>query len=361
MARSIMSRWLTKKGVFTLEASDWNGLTQTLQELFHPRSSGSPKSSFGLHYSSGVLRAVEPQNLRDHVTQTLVIVIDIALLDLSTEIWKEQLRFLDRYSRRVKFTWMLNHDTSNSMKVELRRKQHMVMVNKPLYKAKMVHILDTIIKEMTSSDPPRNRSTREGDPHECLEIENIHFEGVSSDESDTMEIANNAEIRSDLQVEVTGQMCYGKHSERNEVFDRGRQSLEQPEGLENKFKGADEAWEGENSRTQKEEASSDRCQGDQGNSGSGNSTANRDKSLEGLRILLAEDTPVLQRVATIMLEKLGAKVIAVGDGLQAVNALNCTKSADSKDANRPSGPIGIEKSLTYDLILMDCQVRNFTE
>lgn len=39
---------------------------------------------------------------------------------------------------------------------------------------------------------------------------------------------------------------------------------------------------------------------------------NEQKSLEGLRIMLAEDNPILQRVATIMLEKMGAIVIDVG-------------------------------------------------
>lgn len=345
-----------------MEASDWNGLTQTLQELFRPRSPGSPKSSFGFQYSSEALRIVEALNMRDHVTQTLVIVIDIALLDLSTEIWKEQIKFLDRYNRRVKFAWMLNHDTSNAVKVELRRKRHVVMANKPLYKAKMVHILDTVVKEMmTSPNPPRNKSMREGDSDECHEIENIHFEGASSDESETLENANNAEeMRTGLQVDVTDQMCYEKQFEGNRVSYRTGQGLEQLEDLEDKFKDEDEGRQGEDPRTQREDSPVSRCLGEEGNPGSGNSTANRGRSLEGLRILLAEDTPVLQRVATIMLEKLGAKVVAVGDGLQAVNALNCKKSADSNDWNRASGPIGIEKSPAYDLILMDCQVRNFT-
>jgi CheY-like chemotaxis protein len=65
-----------------------------------------------------------------------------------------------------------------------------------------------------------------------------------------------------------------------------------------------------------------------------------------------------------MLEKMGAKVIAVGDGLQAVEALNCVLS--EKDLKRESpgddGERGlqtdIQESPPYDLILMDCQVRN---
>jgi len=89
---------------------------------------------------------------------------------------------------------------------------------------------------------------------------------------------------------------------------------------------------------------------------------NEQKSLEGLRILLAEDTPVLQRVATIMLEKMGATVIAVGDGLQAVDALNCMLSAEDcgrdslfEDRNARS-KTEIRDSPPYDLVLMDCQM-----
>ncbi|KAL7090568.1 hypothetical protein ACP275_12G049600 [Erythranthe tilingii] len=47
-----------------------------------------------------------------------------------------------------------------------------------------------------------------------------------------------------------------------------------------------------------------------------------EKSLECLRVLLAEDTPVQQRVAKVMLEKLGVEVVVVGDGIQAVEALD---------------------------------------
>ncbi|MCL7035166.1 hypothetical protein MKW94_018872 [Papaver nudicaule] len=87
------------------------------------------------------------------------------------------------------------------------------------------------------------------------------------------------------------------------------------------------------------------------------------KSLEGLCILLAEDTPVLQRVATIMLEKMGATVVAVGDGLQAVEALRYTLNAEEcrkRESPQQNGETRNQQQfrelMLFDLILMDCQM-----
>ena len=54
-----------------------------------------------------------------------------------------------------------------------------------------------------------------------------------------------------------------------------------------------------------------------------------------MRILVVEDTPINQRVALSMLDRLGHKADAVANGLEALQAL---------------------ESLPYDLILMDCQM-----
>ncbi|KAL8148013.1 hypothetical protein AgCh_005372 [Apium graveolens] len=91
-------------------------------------------------------------------------------------------------------------------------------------------------------------------------------------------------------------------------------------------------------------------------------TMDKQTSLEGLPILLVEDTPVLQRVATIMLEKLGAKVVAVGDGIQVVNALHFQPKPESYEDecfqadDKPCNQTEESDFPVYDLILMDCQL-----
>lgn len=57
--------------------------------------------------------------------------------------------------------------------------------------------------------------------------------------------------------------------------------------------------------------------------------------MQDVRVLLAEDTPTNQQVATVMLERLGCRVTVVGDGDEALQAL---------DRQR------------FDLVFMDCQM-----
>ncbi|KAI3502827.1 hypothetical protein L1887_31169 [Cichorium endivia] len=225
MSRTILSKWLIKLGVPIWEANEWNELTRVLQEIFKPTN-----------YSKKI--------------EFFLIVVDIGLLNLTTEIWKEQLNFLDTLKKVAKFGWVLNHDTSNTIKIELRRRGHLLMVNGPLYKAKMIQIIEAVKKE-TSPELTEN----------------------------------------------TEQLTFFKDDE-EEINDEEKGKIGK-------------------------------------------------KCLEGLRILLAEDTPVLQRVATIMLEQMGATVVVVGDGAQAVEALN--KSADCTAACTAD-------CTPYDLVLMDCQM-----
>ncbi|KAI3428931.1 uncharacterized protein J3R85_008952 [Psidium guajava] len=384
--RFITSRWLRRNGVFTLEASGWNELTQILQELFQGRNSGGPYRIVDAEHAHELARS-EVTNFKEIRNEALIIVVDIGLLDLNTDIWKEQLNFLDKYHGKAKFAWMLNHDTSNAIKVELRRKGHILMVNKPLYKAKMVQILDDAIKERNLE--LLKRSSNSSNLHECLEIDSEHYEGVSSDELDTVETSHSGCIgtfpREQKQQEGIKTPPPRQHKTSNyHSFNSSQLSssynnlgkeeacqtsppLDSPNNAEGRLKCTGSMFSSKekehgNSEAQEQLLISRRHQA-KGHSCSGKELDQK-KSLEGLHILLAEDTPVLQRVATIMLEKLGAKVIAVGDGLQAVNALNGRLEIDAEDfrtalhlQDKDRIPqAGTQSWQPYDLILMDCQM-----
>ncbi|KAM7516120.1 hypothetical protein LguiA_005703 [Lonicera macranthoides] len=345
MSRLIMSRWLRRNGVFTWEASEWNELTQILQELFQGQnySKNSPSDQCSPN---------EASNIRNTRASIFLIVIDIGLLDLSTGIWKEQLNFLDKYYEIAKFAWILNHDTSNTIKTELRSKGHLLMVNRPLYKAKMIHILEAVMKEINLEQQKKMNS----DTHVCLEIDPIHSDAESSNDSDKSEMGS----------------CNSVSTFYNEDKQRGhlsKPSLSHYDAVSNCFVELTEVYlkEDEFSRNGHESSKchgqnlTGTCSREQGSLYS-NKAKNGQKSLQGLHILLAEDTPVLQRVATIMLEKLGAMVAAVGDGVQAVDALKFMREAEKcRGQPSPENDSIITRSRIcdtppYDLILMDCQM-----
>ncbi|KAJ9146955.1 hypothetical protein P3X46_029167 [Hevea brasiliensis] len=385
MGRVVMSQWLRKIGLPSLGVSEWNELTQVLQELFYSRRHDS---AFEVQCSLNEPLKAEVLNIQDVRDPLFVIVVDIGLLDLSTNIWKEQLNFLDKFSGKATFAWMLNHDTSNAIKMELRRKGHILMVNKPLYKAKMIQILETVIKEQQKKSLNAVRAiAKDDDMHECLEIDSIQFDNASSEDSDMPEMGNsnalNAFLHGEKQKDGGRITCPSQyqtfkgslveltdlHSEENNLGreDTCQINLNLPDAKEetamlmNKKQAPFSTVSESESSKHWEQHSESSCPKGKANSCS-SKAVNERKALEGLRILLAEDTPVLQRVAAIMLEKMGATVTAVGDGLQAVDALNCLLNAKEgrresleQDGNKGS-QTEIQDCLPYDLILMDCQM-----
>ncbi|KAG6700790.1 hypothetical protein I3842_08G130700 [Carya illinoinensis] len=385
MGRLIMSQWLHKIGLFTVEASEWNELTQILRELFRIRSSVY-NNGFDAQFSLSEPLSTKVMNIKDMRNPAFIILVDIGLLDLSTDIWKEQLNFLDSYFGKARFAWMLSHDTPNAIKMELRRKGHMLMVNMPLYKEKMIHILEAVIKERNLEGQKKSsntlRTTKEGDLHEYLEIDATQFDVASSDDSDISEIGSSNSVSGSQTGEKRRERLRKPGSSGYQAINNCLVELTRVYSEENYSTERDPCHVRLNSHdVQNEEPkcctraslsseaqseSSEQhlvisCPTAQGNIYS-SKAANEQKSLEGVRILLAEDNPVLQRVASIMLEKLGATVFAVGDGLQAVDALNCIFGAEDciresifEDRNTRT-QTEIKDFPSYDLILMDCQM-----
>ncbi|KAI3462363.1 hypothetical protein Pfo_019026 [Paulownia fortunei] len=350
MTRLIMTQWLQKKGVCTYEASDWNELTLSLQELFKARiyTQNSP-----MEYSE-----TQESKEKGSIRSVFIIIIDIGLLDLSTELWKQQLNFLDDYcTGRANFAWILNHDTSNAIKAELRKRGHLLMVNRPLYKAKMIQIFEAVIMDrslqMEKNMIALQTQIAAGQFHEFLEIDALHSGAVSSDDSEKSE---NESCTTVSGFHAGEKSC--EHFTRAPLSQGMRNDCSADLIHENLEEDTSNMTNPVQERVKEQYLIKSNPE-DQGAACS-YKVVNEQKSLEGLHILLAEDTPILQRVATIMLEKMGAKVVVVGDGLQAVDALKYKiQSNEYRDEALPEdGRLKTNhvQSLPYDLILMDCQM-----
>ncbi|KAG9442701.1 hypothetical protein H6P81_018555 [Aristolochia fimbriata] len=398
--RCIMSNWLRKNRICTREASEWNELTQILQEAFQgnriDESAFATEHANNDHLRLNKMRAFNGQNMK---TATLVILVDIGLLNISTNIWKEQLNFLERYHGKANFAWILNHDTPSVIKTELRNKGYLLMVNKPLYKSKIVQILEDIVRERNLDlQRQNNLSGTSGaeDLCECLETDHIHFDVASTDsdisDDGACELSKGATPPGEENVERMLPSCapYLNASSPNisesEVKSTKVSRYSNDPAAEGKETGthmANNCFKKYDSISHEScpqvmpnlqplpsddttsiqrvsdfsdgNLESKACQSTKDSSekndfaGSPKASAHKG-SLQGLCILLAEDTPVLQRVATIMLEKMGATVIAVGDGVQAVEALRYTVNRETVS------PTELHDIPKIDLILMDCQM-----
>lgn len=350
-----MSQWLDEKGVSTLQASDWNELTQILRRIFNDK--GPPDENF-----MDIQNQIELFTAKDVKRSQCIIVVDIGLLDLSTNIWKEQLNCLNRYADKAKFAWILNHDTPSSIKKELRTKRHFLMVNRPLYKSKMIQILEAVVKHKDLELQEKGESgsvSTEGEMDECVEVDPIHYDASSSEDSDKGYIGHLS----------SGSACQNKR-ERNVKPSFSQLSAANNYLLEFDDEGFPESNQHDSKRENENNRNTlARSSSEENKDMLISKNTSEQKSLEGIKILLAEDTPVLQRVATIMLEKVGARVMAVGDGLQAVNTLKCSLNAEGCCTTSPLQE-GIVASITpalsrnfppFDLILMDCQVIHWSK
>ncbi|CAA7399662.1 unnamed protein product [Spirodela intermedia] len=479
IGRSTIFQWLRKKGIPTIEASDWNALTQILQENLQVNK--TDRDEYAACSESERLRMKILSFLPEYrscgegmVTSNTVIVVDTALLDLRTDIWEEQLNFLEKYRHKVQFAWLLSRDTSNNFKAELRRKGHFLLVNKPLYKARMVQILDAVLKERSSEYQLNwsiQNSTTENDLHECHEVDPIKYGVFSSESSDKTDVEREIiqssktegekvqvphypeqwtgnSVKESISTSCTNSVIQfssfpGEDTavtklptnvhdlEKYECGNRHMHSLEENEQCQvlegntkddhrkasriskpeiEPFKMCTNAWTTSNQVDQMEIKDIEQdlykidqvltdldgfkqqhplCESesmasphiDQASSRKNSRGLNqlscrilkpdvhqvskvkdsRDsivdisclRPLEGLCILLAEDTLILQRVATIMLQKMGAKVVPVGDGQQAVDALRYMLHEEERRRQTSNKQL---QRISFDLILMDCQM-----
>uniref|UniRef100_A0A7N0V0U9 histidine kinase n=1 Tax=Kalanchoe fedtschenkoi TaxID=63787 RepID=A0A7N0V0U9_KALFE len=350
LSRQILSNWLKKNGVTTWEASDWNQLMDILSYNVPPYRGITRCGIDGGQALSGA----GTDRTRSNIASNFIVVIDITLLDLKTDIWKEQLNHLSKFMDKANFAWMLNHDTSNIVKIALRQQGHVLTVNKPLYQGKVTQIFEAVMKKRIAhphnqnADAEKTKTTEEG-LQQCFEIDYAHSDTGSSDGSEKSEPKSSS--------------C---------AFENGDKQFRMITSLENlkypMFKDGslelNRVSTKEGNETTKDMADiSHKLQGNEGIELECD-LVDKQKPLEGLCILLAEDTVVLQRVATIMLEKMGATVNVVEDGLQAVNAFKSmfNENMSARQFSEQERSMEIHQNTisfntpSYDLILMDCQM-----
>ncbi|KAK1321997.1 Histidine kinase 1 [Acorus calamus] len=444
MGRLMMSQWLRQNGVYASLASEWNELAQMLQETFQGKQSDNKDF---VECSTHKAARLFPRDITRKMETPNIVVVDADILDLSSNIWRQQLYFLDNYHAKAKFAWILNHDTPSEIKFELQRKGHLLIVNKPLYKTKMIQILKTVIQEKKRG--MRGIKTPIHDVHEFLDTDPIQFNVISDNsdvsDSESWELRNGSfpdeernkkvyphktansrkEIPHSVHPDIVLQDsdsspqagnfpsssknsvtlenyrndCRNNHCNPTEIIsfmNQGNVLVDSnQECFQDELKVSSTMYEIKQMKSkpmERETASTELPARQMNMQISGGSLSNipcgrlefnarqaiinypkakdpvtrvkaisEQNSLSGLRILLAEDTPVLQRVATIMLEKMGATVTAVGDGMQVVDALKCMLGAGeclTLPSEQKNGMLECQTqgNHTFDLILMDCQM-----
>jgi len=541
MSRLTMVRWLKENGIGVCEASGWTEMEENLSKI----------TGYGSDVGQQILNNIQADNRFDHATifnecenkdfvlnttyhnyaetldsvfenqpvkiQKLIVIVDARLLDLSTNAWRNQILYLNKYQGAVKFAWILNYDTPSNVKLELRRAGHSVMVNRPLYKSKLVHMLTTITEEIRLEQEKsgiKSEASKLELNMECLNTDSalhspwagwselkvpgksteniitpakhnfqkipegiyltrygsvtttkermdflpypikqltalaLPFESLMKSEHKTLEDkAESSKLCTTEEAEyntITNNNSFCKRSDGG-IYPEFESEICQEDLLKNTeqsvFIGESSTWkqsdswdfeaqqsEGRNKISlgqkrdteifgmkEQTETSVSRffdlsgphslsimrlsrpglmrdqslIQTSMDNCNVGSHSINhssiserslnqplhmppsngncKQNALEGIRILLAEDTPILQRVATIMLEKMGAIVVAVGDGLQAVDTLKCMyKLSDygrlalnwREESTQSMTKLTLQDSPAFDLILMDCQMPN---
>ena len=126
-------RFWALKGCFLIwEGNKWNKLIHTLKEIYKSTYKLCAKLDIQAHKS-------RLDNHRRSKDVSFVIVTDIGILNLRTDICNGPLNFLDTFNRMENISSILNH---NTIKIELQRRVHLLMVNGPSYMAKMIQTIE---------------------------------------------------------------------------------------------------------------------------------------------------------------------------------------------------------------------------
>ncbi|XP_044487279.1 histidine kinase 1-like isoform X2 [Mangifera indica] len=374
VGRGITSQWLRRNKVSTIEASDWKQLTLILPELFYPsnESNGSGEQPSLIQplkeRQPSLSQAVKEEllNIKDKKDQVFIIVVDIGLLDFKAGIWLSQLDYLDQFTGRAKFAWTLSHNSSSMVKAELRRRGHVIVVNKPLYKTKMIQILEAALQgrtleiEICSNEDGASKSKALVD----CDIAEALVPLSLGDKIETLINPRSTQYQAFMNNHIG--FTDRNPEQSNSSTDPENKSQSNPDlpysGLESgksKLKAKEIASTSEESQTGSSKSKKQKLVSSPSKEkGNSSSSGSDEEKLRDLHILVVEDTLLLQMVAVKILKKAGATVNAVSDGLQAVEAM--TSMINSLVRRYEALKKGLEpeplKHPPYDLILMDCQM-----
>ncbi|EFJ23117.1 hypothetical protein SELMODRAFT_104037 [Selaginella moellendorffii] len=290
--RSFLTDWVAEQRLDVSSTEDWNSLIGHMDKEL-PDSESSKK---------------------------LLVVLDTRLLPANLEALTDHLNALNNFSKRgALVSWVLNHDTPASVKMRIRDKGYSIMVNKPLYKSKLFMLLKSLVGTLPDSF--------------CF-IPGLQWkDGILGLRNTSVDYAQDT-------------IWYGK---------------EPPKALERLSKRMDLILGEVASHVSQKTHCGDDEDGFSSTRGSQDISHRAMElkeytdeerkepraSLTGIHILLAEDTPVIQKVAVVLLKKLGATVVAVADGQAAVEAW--------KGSLKDQAVVDEERK-PFDLILMDCQM-----
>lgn len=176
VGRGALTQWMQYRGLQVYEASEWDEMLHILRGLLEEerrtgwksvtrqdvfmipesmyRNAGHsrPMSHDG-HDSSGIpddeVSLVLSRSPDEWKTQSFKLLV---VLDSELVPWEENLNLeallsgLDEFrDQGVMISWLLNHDTPNILKTQLRQMGYSITANQPLYKSKLLQVLTSMV------------------------------------------------------------------------------------------------------------------------------------------------------------------------------------------------------------------------
>ncbi|XP_024540565.1 histidine kinase 1 [Selaginella moellendorffii] len=302
LGRKFVSLWMQNKGAAQVcEVSQWQSIIPSLERALADRTSVcSADSSLDITTESNARSSPSPRGRS---------VLCLAMLDTAlfpegnasiTTKFRMELDELVRSSRGsgkcVHISWIFSADTTNLVWQTLHSRSDLI-VHKPVHSSRLAALVE--------------------------ELQGQHFEHL---------VAEQQRWSNAKRPSCEKRSSFSSRSRSGSAQELSRLSLDQHQqqrGLAEERRRSD---------------------GDVDESEDGDTGKGRSGSLAELRILVVEDTVLLQKVTKAMLEREGAIVELAANGEEAVSSIAASLADD------PWSPDPVQQKRRMDLVLMDCQM-----